>query len=87
MLHMIIGGCMGCALYAHMLGIYVADGFARYTSSALWLHNASPIGSGEMPGEMLLLGIKTIYGWACYGCLFLIIGFLLFDSPIRRHYS
>ena len=87
MLHMIIGGCVGCALYAHMLGIYVADGFARYTSSALWLHNASPIGSGEMPGEMLLLGIKTIYGWACYGCLFLIIGFLLFDSPIRRHYS
>ena len=37
--------------------------------------------------NMLLLGIKAVYGWACYGCIALILGFLLFDSPIRRHRS
>ena len=37
--------------------------------------------------EMLLVGVKSVYGWACYGCVFLILGFLLFDSPIRRHRS
>ena len=37
--------------------------------------------------NMLLLGMKAVYGWACYGCIALILGFLLFDSPIRRHRS
>ena len=43
MLHMVIGGCMGCALYAKLLGIDVADSFMRYTSPTLWMHNTMPI--------------------------------------------
>ena len=84
---MVIGGCMGCALYAKLLGIDVADSFMRYTSPALWMHNTMPIGTPLLVDEMLLCGVKSLYGWACYGCLTLIIGFLLFDSPIRRHRS
>ena len=87
MLHMVIGGCMGCALYAKLLGIDVSDSFMRYTSPSLWMHNTMPIGTPSLVGEMLLCGVKSLYGWACYGCLTLIIGFLLFDSPIRRHRS
>lgn len=87
MLHMLVGGCLGCAVYAKMIGWYVADGFSRYTSGALWLHNSSAIGSPSITDEMLLVGVKAVYGWACYGCVFLILGFLLFDSPIRRHRS
>lgn len=87
MLHMLVGGCLGCAVYAKMIGWYVADGFSRYTSGALWLHNSSAIGSPSITDEMLLVGVKAVYGWTCYGCVFLILGFLLFDSPIRRHRS
>ncbi|MGN0222111.1 MAG: hypothetical protein ACI4BA_08340 [Prevotella sp.] len=87
MLHMMVGGCVGCALYAKMLGHYVAEAFGKYTAPALWLHSAAPIGGEDMVSEMLLIGIKTIYGWACWGCVALIIGFFLLDSPIRRHRS
>ncbi|MCI6202197.1 MAG: hypothetical protein MR645_08740 [Paraprevotella sp.] len=87
MIHMVIGGCMGCALYAKLLGIDVADSFMRFTSPALWVHNTAPIGTPALVDEMLLCGVKSLYGWACYGCLTLVIGFLLFDSPIRRHRS
>ena len=87
MIHMVIGGCVGCAIYAKMLGHYVAEGFMRYTSPSLWLHSSSPIGGPEMVSQMLLYGVKSIYGWVCFGCCALIIGFFLFDSPIRRHRS
>lgn len=87
MLHMVIGGCLGVAVYAKAFGRYVADGFARYTSNALWMHDASPVGSPDLVDEMLLIGVKSVYGWACYACIALILGFLLFDSPIRRHRS
>ena len=40
-----------------------------------------------IPGMTYVGTIESFYGWACYGCLTLIIGFLLFDSPIRRHRS
>lgn len=92
-IHMVIGGCVGYAIYSKMLGIYVADGFMRYTSPALWTGRfgaSSPfaaLASGHLQDEMLLLGVKSPYGWACYGCVFIILGFLLFDSPIRRHRS
>ena len=65
----------------------------RYTSPALWTGRfgaSSPfaaLASGHLQDEMLLLGVKSPYGWACYGCVFIILGFLLFDSPIRRHRS
>lgn len=75
-----------CAL-CKILGIDVADSFMRFTSPALWVHSTAPIGTPALVDEMLLCGVKSLYGWACYGCFTLIIGFLLFDSPIRRHRS
>ncbi|MGN0213459.1 MAG: hypothetical protein ACI4AH_01465 [Muribaculaceae bacterium] len=87
MIHMAIGSCLGCAICAKLFGIYVADGFMRYTSSALWLHGSTSINFDLLPSNMLLQGIKSVYGWACYACIALVIGFLLFDSPIRRHRS
>ena len=35
----------------------------------------------------LLFGVKGMYGWACYVCVFVVLGFLFFDSPIRRHHA
>ena len=87
MIHMVIGGCMGCAIFAWGLNNIVAESFMRYTSPSVWLHSATPIGSAELTDEMLLCGVKTLYGWACYGCIALILGFFLFDSPIRRSRS
>ena len=87
MIHMVIGGCLGCAVYAKLFGWYVTDGFARYLAPALWMHSAAPLDADALLPNMLLLGIKAVYGWACYGCIALILGFLLFDSPIRRHRS
>lgn len=93
MLHMVIGGCVGCAVYAKLLGIYVADGFMRYTSPALWTGRLgaslpfAALSTGHLQDEMLLCGVKSMYGWACYACVALILSFLLFDSPIRRYRS
>lgn len=87
MIHMVLGGCLGCAIYAKALGHYVAQGFMKYTSPALWLHNSTPIGGEDMVSQMLLYGVKAIYGWVCFACIALILGFFLFDSPIRRHRS
>lgn len=41
----------------------------------------------QLESQMLLYGVKSVYGWACYACAALVIGFFLFDSPIRRHRS
>ena len=60
MIHMVIGGCMGCALYAKMLGIDVADSFMRFTSPALWVHSTAPIGTPALVDEMLLCGVKSL---------------------------
>ena len=87
MIHMVIGGCLGCAVYAKMFGWYVADGFARYSSPALWVHNAAPLNADALLDNMLLVGVKAVYGWACFGCIALVLGFMLLDSPIRRHRS
>ena len=87
MIHMVIGGCLGCAIYAKVFGHYVADGFASYTSPALWVHNAAPLNADALLDNMLLVGVKAVYGWACFVCIALVLGFMLFDSPIRRHRS
>lgn len=87
MVHMVIGGCVGCAVYAKLLGVYIADAFSRYASNVLWMHDSHPIGIPHLQDEMLLVGVKTLYGWACYVAVALVLGFLIFDSPIRRHRS
>ncbi len=70
MLHMVIGGCIGCAFYAKGLNYYIADAvrnFAIFDDS-----------------QLVCLGVKTLYGWVAFVCVALLTGFLMFDSPIRR---
>ncbi|MCR5394046.1 MAG: hypothetical protein K6E86_01450 [Bacteroidales bacterium] len=93
MIHMVLGSLSGIALYARMFGWSVADAFGRYTPSV----NSHTIGQivrseGGMSAFMhqlvegnLAVGIKSIYGWAIFGCLVALAGFLMYDAPLRRH--
>lgn len=86
MLHMVIGGCVGCAIYAHGINYYVADAISRYGQYVNHVSFHGNIGHfmADFSENMVCLGAKTIYGWVAYACVVLITGFLLFDSPIRR---
>ena len=89
MLHMVVGGVMGAALYARGLSYYVADNLARYGAA---IDRVSlprlPAPLGEyMEGfiaRMMEVSIKQLYGWVAYACLFLLLLFLLYDAPVRR---
>ena len=94
MLHMVIGGCLGCAIYSKALNYYIVEGMARY-GTRLTLPGISRMAdlfSGGLQGNFMsgfmqqisLYAIKNIYGWVCFVCLALLLGFLMFDSPIRR---
>ena len=64
MIHMVIGGCMGCAIFAWGLNNIVADSFMRYTSPSVWLHSATPIGSAELTlwrEDTLRLGVLRLH--------------------------
>lgn len=90
MLHMVVGGVMGAALYAQGLSHYVADNLARYGASIDRVaFSRAPFPLGEyMEGfiaRMMEISIKQIYGWVIYGCLLLLLLFLLYDAPVRRN--
>ncbi len=70
MLHMVIGGCIGCAFYSKGLNYYIAEAVRNFA----------------ITNEKILvcMSVKTLYGWVAFICLALLAGFLLFDSPIRR---
>lgn len=70
MLHMVIGGCVGCAFYTKGLNHYATDAIRNF----LITDNKT----------IMALSVKTLYGWVSFVCIALLIGFLLFDSPIRR---
>lgn len=72
LLNMVIGGCIGSALYGYGLRYFVADALA-YNPELV-----SHIEGGT------LIAAKTIYGWLAYVALALVASFLLFDSPLRR---
>lgn len=91
MLHMVVGGCLGCAIYSHGLSYYTADYMAhygQYLSLQTWREPLSRFGSymEDLSHSMLLMGCKTLYGWVAFACFALLMSFMLFDSPLRRRY-
>ena len=89
MLHMVVGGVMGAALYTQGLHYYVADNLARYGAAV------DSVAVGTLPvglprymetfmQAVTAVSIKQLYGWAAYACCALLLLFLLYDSPLRR---
>ena len=89
MLHMVVGGVMGAALYSHGLSYYVADNLSRYgvhLDSVAFSRASFDLGT-YMEGfisRIMAISVKQIYGWVLYACLLLLLLFLLYDAPIRR---
>lgn len=89
MLHMVMGGVMGAALYTQGFSYYVTDNIARYGAAvdsvalsrdpSFFEHSMESFMSGVME-----ISIKQLYGWAAYACILLLLLFLLYDMPIRR---
>ena len=69
-LHMVIGGCIGCAFYSKGLNYYVAEAVRNFSVFDEKI--------------FMCMGVKTLYGWVAFVCIALLFGFLWFDSPIRR---
>lgn len=89
MLHMIVGGVLGSAIYTEALQHYTADNMARYGAAIDSV--AMPGGPGAVAGmmeafvpRMMEVSLKQVYGWCTYACLALLLLFLLYDAPIRR---
>ena len=89
MLHMVMGGVIGVAIYTRGLKYYIPDNIARYGAAI------DNVAANEVPvnipyfmemfmSQMTEISIKQIYGWAAYACIFLFLLFLLYDAPIRR---
>lgn len=88
-LHMVVGGVVGSAIYAQGLSYYVSDNMARYGSSIDNVaFSRSPFPLGEyMEGfvsQMMEISIKQLYGWVAYACILVFLLLLLYDAPIRR---
>lgn len=89
MLHMVMGGVMGAALYTQGFSYYVTDNIARYGAAVdriAYSREPFPLGN-YMEGfmeSMMEVSIKQLYGWAAYACILLLLLFLLYDMPIRR---
>ena len=89
MLHMVVGGVLGSALYGQGLSYYMADNIARYGSAIDRVSfSRSPFPLGEYMetfiSQMMEVSIRQIYGWVLYGCILLLLLFLLYDMPVRR---
>ncbi|MBE6287020.1 MAG: hypothetical protein E7099_02355 [Mediterranea massiliensis] len=91
MLHMVVGGVLGAAIYTQGLSYYIPDNLSRYGS---YVDNVSfsrsPFPFNEYMEEFILqmmeISIKQIYGWVIYGCIFLFLLLLIWDAPIRRQH-
>lgn len=89
MLHMVAGGVMGAALYTQGFKHYVADNLSRYGQNLNRVMLSRPgtqmaeLSDRFMTGIMEI-SIKQMFGWIAYGCLILLLLFLLYDTPIRR---
>lgn len=90
MLHMVVGGVLGSALYGRALSYYMTDNMARYGSAIDRVSfSSSPFPLGEymetFVSQMMEVSIRQIYGWVLYGCILLLLLFLLYDMPVRRY--
>lgn len=90
MLHMLVGGVVGSALYSRGLSYFIADNTARYGAAADNVAvSADPAGyaaaCGQFMSDITEISIKQLYGMAAYAAVLLCLLFLLYDSPVRRH--
>ena len=89
MLHMIVGGVIGGAIYSRMMNYYVPDNLARYgasVDSVAVSRNHIDLASfmQQFTTQVMEISIKQIYGWVAYACIFLFLLLLLYDFPARR---
>ena len=89
MLHMVMGGVIGAAIYTRGLKYYIPDNMARYGAAIDNVAaNGMPVNISHFMdafmSQMTEISIKQMYGWAAYACIFLFLLFLLYDAPIRR---
>jgi len=88
-LHMLMGGVIGCAIYAKGLGYFMADNISRYSTYINHTtFSKSPFDLGyfmeEFIEQNLMMSCKQIYGLVAYACLALLFGVLLWDMPKVR---
>ena len=90
MLHMVVGGVAGSALYTRGLACLVPDNMARYGQGIDSVaFSRAPFDLGEFletafVPSVMEVSIKQLYGWAAYACILLLLLFLLYDAPVRR---
>lgn len=89
MLHMVVGGVIGSALYTQGLAYYLPDNIARYGAAidrVNFSQNPFPLGEymETFVSQMMEISIKQIYGWVSYACILLFLLFLLYDTPVRK---
>lgn len=89
MLHMVVGGVIGSALYTQGLAYYLPDNMARYGAAidrVTFSQHPFPLGEymETFVSQMMEVSIKQIYGWVAYACIFLFLLFLLYDAPVRK---
>ncbi len=89
MIHMLIGGVMGAAFYSHQLNALMADYLSRY--SEFFDHislSQSHVGFDQQmhltERSLMIMSIKTLYGWAAYACIASGLVMLLYKVPILR---
>ena len=89
MLHMVMGGVIGAAIYTRGLKYCIPDNMARYGAAIDNVAaNGLPVNIPHFMETFMLqmteISVKQIYGWAAYACIFLFLLFLLYDAPIRQ---
>lgn len=86
MLHMVVGGVMGGAVYGRALNYYMADNIARYgadVTSVSLAPQALPHFMEPFVTAVMEVSLKQIYGWVAYACIFLLLLLMLYDAPVR----
>lgn len=89
MLHMVMGGVVGAAIYTRGLAYYIPDNIAHYGAAidnVVSSRMSVPIQHSmeTFMSQMMEISVKQIYGWTAYACIFLCLLFLLYDAPIRK---
>ena len=89
MLHMVVGGVLGSAVYTRLLNYYVADNIARYGQKFddVLLGRVN-FHFGELMEDYVrdvqVISIKQIYGWVAYACILFTILLCLYKMPVVR---
>lgn len=89
MLHMIVGGVVGGAIYSRMLAHFMPENIARYgqsIDSVAFSRSPFDLGSymDEFIEQVMEVSIKQVYGWVAYICIAVLLVFLIADTPARH---